>query len=120
MRQLADLFLLELPAAVVIQLSELGAAFGVALVRRRAEAFPLHYIVFKQTASHLPHEANVEQIFSRAGLLADPNLDPAHLVMLVKIGFNKAACNPSVAVIMDKYFELFRGKGNVKAEAEDE
>ena len=44
------------------------------------EAFPLHYIVFKQTASHLPHEANVEQIFSRAGLLADPNLEPAHLV----------------------------------------
>ena len=23
--------------------------------------FPLHYIVFKQIASHLPHEANVEQ-----------------------------------------------------------
>ena len=27
--------------------------------------FPLHYIVFKQIASHLPHEANVEQYFSR-------------------------------------------------------
>ena len=23
--------------------------------------FPLHYFIFKQTASHLPHEANVEQ-----------------------------------------------------------
>ena len=30
--------------------------------------FPLHLIVFKQTACHLPHEANVEMIFSRAGL----------------------------------------------------
>ena len=100
--------------------SEDGLLNEFTMMWKLREAFPLHYIVFKQTASHLPHEANVEQIFSRAGLLADPNLDPAHLVMLVKIGFNKAACNPSVAVIMDKYFELFRGKGNVKAEAEDE
>ena len=29
--------------------------------------YPLHYFVFKQTASHLPHEANVEQIFSLSG-----------------------------------------------------
>ncbi len=27
------------------------------------ERFPLHYIVFKQTACHLAHEANVEQVF---------------------------------------------------------
>ena len=27
------------------------------------ERFPLHFIVFKQTASHLGHEANVEQVF---------------------------------------------------------
>ena len=27
--------------------------------------FPLHYIVFKQVSSHLPHEANVEEYFSR-------------------------------------------------------
>ena len=26
------------------------------------ETFPLHYVVFKQTACHIPHEANVEQI----------------------------------------------------------
>ena len=32
---------------------------------------PLHYFVFKQTASHLPHEANVEQVFSLgSGLVA--------------------------------------------------
>ena len=78
------------------------------------EAFPLHFIVFKQTASHLAHEANVEQIFSRAGLVADPNLNPVNLVTLVKIGFNKAVCNPSYAAIMDKYFELFRGDAKGK------
>jgi hypothetical protein len=32
------------------------------------ERFPLHFIVFKHTASHLSHEANVEQVFSRAGI----------------------------------------------------
>ena len=40
------------------------------------ERFPLHFIVFKQTACHLSHEANVEQVFSRAGNLSDPNMDP--------------------------------------------
>ena len=40
------------------------------------DRFHLHFIVFKQTAVHLPHEANVEQIFSsRAGGLTDPNID---------------------------------------------
>ena len=86
------------------------------------EAYPLHYIIFKQTASHLPHEAFVEQIFSRAGLLADPNLDPARLVCLVKVGFNKAAFNPSLDAIIDKYYELFRGdvkaKESAKAQSE--
>ena len=28
--------------------------------------FPLHLVVFKQVSSHIPHEANVEQYFSRA------------------------------------------------------
>ena len=37
------------------------------------ESFPLHFIVFKQTASHLPHEGNTEQLFSRSGALSDDN-----------------------------------------------
>ena len=51
--------------------------------------FPLHYIVFKQIALHLPHEANVEQYFSRAGKLSNPNLAPALLGKLVMVGVNK-------------------------------
>ena len=31
-----------------------------------SDRFPLHYIVFKQISSHLPHEANVEEYFLRA------------------------------------------------------
>ena len=51
------------------------------------DSFPLHFHIFKQTACHLPHEANVEQVFSRAGNLSDPNMDPeflAHLVMVLR------------------------------------
>ena len=49
------------------------------------ESFPLHFLVFKQMACHLPHEANVEQYFSRAGMLSDPNIDPAYLGVLVMV-----------------------------------
>ena len=53
------------------------------------------------------------------GLTTDPNLIPANLVTLVKIGFNKAVCNPTIKAIMEKYYELFRGdnKGKAKTKA---
>ena len=38
--------------------------------------FPLHFVVFKQTACHLASEANAEQVFSRTGQLSEVNLDP--------------------------------------------
>ena len=54
-----------------------------ALVYHLRQSFPLHFIVFKQTASHLPHEANSEQLFSRSGSLSDDNgkMDPAQLAV---------------------------------------
>ena len=74
------------------------------------ESFPLHYVIFKMMACHLPHEGNVEQIFSRrAGLLADPNIQPAYLATLVEIGVNKKSYKPSVSTIKAKYYEMFRG-----------
>ena len=75
------------------------------------ERFPLHLIVFKQTACHLPHEATVEMLFSRAGLLTDPNMDPHFLATLTSIAANKKAYEPSWEKIKAKYFEKFRGKG---------
>ena len=75
-----------------------------------ARVLPLHFTVFKQTACHLAHEANVEQVFSRAGLLAGPNLLPAHLSTLVMVGFNKNAFKPQLDAIKDKYYEMFRNK----------
>ena len=75
------------------------------------ERFPLHLIVFKQTACDLPHEGNVENLFSRAGLLSDPNMDPLFLAILTSILAGKSACNPPYEKIKAKYFEKFRGKG---------
>ena len=72
--------------------------------------FPLHYIVFKQIASHLPHEANVEQYFSRAGNISDPNMDPHYLSMLVMVSANKKRFAPSVQAIKERYYKKFRGK----------
>ena len=71
--------------------------------------FPLHYVVFKQTASHLPHEANVEQVFSRAGRLADPNMNPNFLATLVRVGINKKNYKPSVQAIKELYYGKYRG-----------
>ena len=58
-----------------------GIVNEFALLYEQRNNFPLHYTVFKQTASHLPHEGNTEQLFSRSGALSDDNskMDPARL-----------------------------------------
>ena len=60
-------------------------------------SFPLHYTVFKQTASHIPHEGNSEQLFSRSGKLSDNNGrgDPARLATWTSIGVNYDTFQPS-------------------------
>jgi hypothetical protein len=73
--------------------------------------FPLHFIVFKQTACHLSHEANVEQVISRAGNPSDLNMDPEYLAELVMVGVDKKSYKPSTAKVKDKYYELFCGQG---------
>ncbi len=65
--------------------------------------FPLHFVVFKQTVCRLAAEANVEQVFSRAGQLSEVYLDPDPLVDVVSIMVNQLACKPNVKDIMDKY-----------------
>ena len=79
----------------------------------------MHFTVFKQCASHLHHEANVEQIFSLAGRLSDPNLDPHRLPTLVRIHFNKKAFMPSKLDIRKRYVLKFRKAGQSHDE-EDE
>ena len=71
---------------------------------------PLAFFCFKQTVSHLTAESNVEQVFSRAGQLSEVNSDLDGLAVMVSIMINKHVYNPSVKDIMDKYYEMFRGK----------
>ena len=62
--------------------------------------------------SHLVAEANVEQVFSRSGQLSEVNLDSDTLTEMVSIMVNKFTYKPSVEDIMDKNYEMFRGKNS--------
>ena len=73
--------------------------------------FPVHFTVFKQCASHLHHQANVEQIFSLAGRLSDPNLDPHLLPTLVRFHFNKKTFMPSKQAIRERYYRKYHKAG---------
>jgi hypothetical protein len=53
--------------------------------KRVRDSFPLDHTVFKQYPSHPPHEARVEQLFSRSGNISDPNMDPEFLATLPSI-----------------------------------
>ena len=62
--------------------------------------------------SHLTSEVNVEQVFLRAGRLSEVNLDPDTLADMVSIMVNKHTYKPSLKDIMDKYYEMFRGRNH--------
>ena len=81
--------------------------------------FPLHYIVFKQVSSHLPHEANVEEYFSRAGKISDPNMAPVLLGKLVMVGVNKKRFWPTVQAIKERYYLKYRGGAGSSADYEE-
>ena len=88
------------------------------------QSFPLHYIVFKQTASHLPHEGNSEQLFSRSGALSDDNgkMDPVRLAVWTSIGINYSTFKPTVQQILERYMLKFSkgGKTTVAQMHEDD
>ena len=94
-----------------------GIVNEFALVYNLRNSFPLHYIVFKQTASHLPHEGNSEQLFSRAGGLSDNNgkMDPARLGVWTAIGVNYSTYKPTCAQILERYMLKF-SKGGTAAQ----
>lgn len=83
--------------------------------------FTIVYTVFKQTASHLPHEANSEQLFSRSGDLSDDNgkMDPVRLGVWTSIGVNYSTFQPSVQQIMERYMLKFSKGGTAKLHDDD-
>ena len=69
--------------------------------------------MFRQTASHLPHEGNVEQIFSLGGRLSDPNMNPAYLATLVFMGANQKVFMPPVKEVWQRYLRKFTKQGKL-------
>ena len=53
---------------------------------------------------HLPHEANIETYFSRAGLLADTHMNAEYLGKLTSIAVNRKVYQPSTEEIKLEYF----------------
>ena len=90
-----------------------GIVNEFALIYHVRKAFPLHYTVFKQTASHLPHEGNSEQLFSRSGALSDDNgkMDPARLAVWTSIGINYSTYKPPTEKILERYMLKFSSGG---------
>ena len=52
---------------------------------------------------HIPHKANVEQVFSTAGRLADTHTDPQHLARLVLIASYKKIYKPECKKLLSLY-----------------
>ena len=52
----------------------------------------------------------MEQVSSREGQLSEVKVDPDVFTDMVSIMVNKHAYKSSVQDIMDKYYEMFRGK----------
>ena len=75
----------------------------------------MHYILFKQVSSHLPHEANTEQLFSHAGSLSDDNgkMDPYRLSVWVSIGANRNVFMPDTKAILECYMAKFSKGGTM-------
>ena len=94
-----------------------GIVNEFALMYHVRNSFPLHYIVFKQTASHIPHEGNSEQLFSRSGALSDDNgkMDPARLGVWTSIGVNYSTYQPAAKLILERYMLKFSKGGRATA-----
>ena len=78
--------------------------------------------MFKQTASHIAHEGNSEQIFSRSGALSDDNgkMDPVRLAVWTSIGINYDTFQPDVKKILERYLLKFsKGGSSANVHADD-
>ena len=92
-----------------------GLVNEFALMWKLRDSFPLHTIVFKQCASHMSHEGNTEQLFSRAGGLSDSNgkSPPHRLATWTSIGANRSVYEPPVKDILARYYLKFSKGGKL-------
>ena len=103
-------------ATAIGKYASVGIVNEFALMYNVRHSFPLHYIVFKQTASHLPHEGNSEQLFSRSGALSDNNgkMDPTRLAVWTSIGVNYSTYKPTNEKILERLMLKFSKGGKTK------
>ena len=94
---------------ILMKASIEGIINEFAILYHARNQFPLHYIVLKQTASHIPHEGNSEQIFSRSGALSDEKgkLDAERLAIWTSIGINYYTFRPDEEKILERYLLNF-------------
>ena len=105
------------PALISKHVGSDGILDEFALVSDIEDVMPLHYLLFRMCAAHLPHEANSESTFFRAGMLSDPNLEPGMHAVLTRINGNKATYKPLSEDILARYKRNYHQEHNVEAEA---
>lgn len=59
-------------------------------------------------------------MFSVAGRLADPSLDPLNLETMVRVHVNKKAFLPSMKQIRERYFRKYRKAGDLYVESKND
>ena len=96
-----------LPQTVINAHSKDGMLDEFSLLSSLKSQFPLHYIIFKQTACHMGHEGDCEQFFSTAKHRSDPNMKQSFLRHLAKTAKNKHMYNPSAKDVWRKYKSFF-------------
>ena len=80
------------------------------------DSFPLHFTVFKQTAVHIPHEANVEQVFSTSGILSDPHMSSHNLSNFTMVARNRKIFKPPWQLLLSRYCQKFSKAGKLEWE----
>ena len=104
---------------LVSEFSSDGLVNEYALLYHVRHTFPLSFIVFRQAASHLFHEGNTENVFSRSGALTDPNMDPSYLGKLTSISVNAASSMPPSPAIFARYKTKFNKNGGLEKDGDD-
>ena len=98
-------------AEVALHRNGLGLVVEFALTSRLKKKFPLHYIVFRQSPSHLSHEGNAERVFfgAKISVRVDAKMRSSVSRLATKIGVNKKRFKPTVAAIWARYQEKHKG-----------
>ena len=89
------------------------------LMHELKDSFPLHYTVFRQTAVHISHEADVESLFSLAKGLTHWNMKPAFLRVLTLLK-SCIVYEPTIEEMWEEYKSKYGVHDGVSLEVDSE